>query len=797
MAMAPVTLDQAVQTALGHHQAGRLAEAEAIYRQVLAQAPDHPDALHLLGLLACQVGQPAAAIDLIGRAIAAAPGSADAHNSLGGALRQAGRLDEAIAAYGQAIALRPDHAEAHNNRGNALRDAGRLDEAITALSRAVALRPGLVVAHNNLGNALRDAGRLDEAIAAYRQAIALRPNSAEAYSSLGGALNVAKQYAEALPVLDRALALRPDDADAHNNRGNALKAQHRLGEAIAAYQQAIQLRSGFAEAHNNLGNALRASGRLDEALAALERATALKPGLAGAQTNLGHVLRDLGRPEEALAAYHRALRLRPDDPEAHIDLGTALRDAGRLEEAINTLGRAIELEPGSAGAYLNLGHFLGNRGHLDDALACFRTALALQPEFPEAASNLAYSLHFHPDTDAPALLAEHRRWEDRFAAPLAAQIRPHANEPSPDRRLRIGYVSPDFRDHVIAHNLRPLFREHDHRQFEIVCYADVVRPDTLTRFFQAHADLWRDSLGRTDDDLARLVRGDGIDVLVDLTLHMERNRLLVFARKPAPVQITFAGYPGTTGLTAIDYRFTDPYLDPPGSRGAEYAEESVCLPDSFWCYDPYGEEPAVNPLPALDRGFVTFGCLNHFAKVNSGVLSLWARVLRSVEGSRLLLLSPEGTHRREVLERLEHDGVAPERVTFVARQPRWEYLELYHGIDVMLDTFPYNGHTTSLDALWMGVPVITLRGRTVVGRAGFSQLTNLGLPELAAATPDDYVRIAVDWAGDRVRLAGLRTTLRGRMRRSPLMDAPRFARGIEAAYRSLWQRWCARATLDP
>jgi predicted O-linked N-acetylglucosamine transferase (SPINDLY family) len=279
---------------------------------------------------------------------------------------------------------------------------------------------------------------------------------------------------------------------------------------------------------------------------------------------------------------------------------------------------------------------------------------------------------------------------------------------------------------------------------------------------------------------------------VDLALHTQGNRLLIFARKPAPVQVTFAGYPGTTGLGAIDYRLTDPYLDPPGLNDAWYAEESFRLPRSFWCFDPQSEEPAVGPLPALERGVVTFGCLNNFCKVNDGVLELWARVLRAVPGSRLELLAKAGSHRQRTRDFLARQGIAGERIKFCATKPRAEYLAMYHQIDIGLDTLPYNGHSTSLDSYWMGVPVVTLVGTTVVGRAGLSQLTNLGLGELVAFTPDDFVRFAVDLAGDLPRLQALRAGLRERMRKSPLMDATGFTRGIEEAYRIVWRKWCAQ-----
>ena len=298
-----------------------------------------------------------------------------------------------------------------------------------------------------------------------------------------------------------------------------------------------------------------------------------------------------------------------------------------------------------------------------------------------------------------------------------------------------------------------------------------------------------------------MIRADGIDVLVDLTLHMAGNRLLVFARKPAPVQVTFAGYPGGTGLEAMDYRLSDPHLDPPGVSDRDYREKTIRLPHSFWCYDPeamnfgLSSEPEVSALPVLKSGEVTFGSLVNFGKVNGQVLRLWAEVLKNVAGSRLLLLAPEGSHRATTLELLGREGIAPSRVAFASRQPREAYLRLYDRIDIGLDTFPYNGHTTSLDALWMGVPVVTLVGKTVVGRAGLSQLTNLGLTEFVARTREEFVEIATRLAADHQWLAELRAGLRSRIRNSPLADAASFSRAVEDAYRKMWSDRCTQGSL--
>ncbi|HTW94903.1 MAG TPA: hypothetical protein VMD30_08935, partial [Tepidisphaeraceae bacterium] len=370
------------------------------------------------------------------------------------------------------------------------------------------------------------------------------------------------------------------------------------------------------------------------------------------------------------------------------------------------------------------------------------------------------------------------------------------NDRSPDRRLKIGYVSPDFREHVVGHNVLPIIRDHDRSQFEIFCYSNVRAPDEMTDRFKELADQWRPIYRIPDEEVAKKIREDQIDILVDLALHMSYGRLLVFARMPAPVQATFAGYPGGTGLDAIGYRLSDPYLDPPEMTQTYQVERCVRLPDTFWCYDPEGMEthkaPPIAPLPAEKNGFITFGCFNNFCKINDGVLDLWGRVLAAVPKSRLTILCQRGPQRQWVLDRLAGQKVAADRVEFVERTNRVRYLTFYSRIDIGLDTFPYNGHTTSLDSLWMGVPVVTLVGQTPVARAGFSQLCNLDLRQLAASNQQEFVSIAAALAADLPRLAELRRNLRPRMLQSPLCDAVKFTRNIEAAYRRMWQEWVSR-----
>jgi len=568
----------------------------------------------------------------------------------------------------------------------------------------------------------------------------------------------------------------------------------RLHEAEELYRQVLAHCPEHAEALHNLGVLAHQSGRYDVAIDLLRRCIAIKPNVAEAYTNLGNSLKDRGDWDEAIAACRKAIALKPNLAEGHNNLGHALQCKGLADQALAAYRQAIVLKPDFPDTHNNLGNVLKDTGLLDDAMAAYRMAIMLKPNYPEAHSNLVLSLHYHPGITGAAIAQESRRWNQQHAEPLSRHIPVHANDRNPHRRLRIGYVSADFKTHASAYFLVPLLENHDPRQVELFCYAQVPRSDALTQRFRQRADHWCDTVGLSDQQVAGQIRDDQIDILVDLKLHLRENRLLVFARKPAPVQVTWLGYPGSTGLTAIDYRLSDPYLDPPGMDESIYSEQTIRLPDSFWCYDPLdGRDIPVNSLPALDRGVVTFGNLNNFNKFNPETFTLWSQVLRKVANSRLLLLATEGEHRQRTVEWLQEQGIAPNRVEFVPPKSHGRYMELYHGIDLGLDSFPCNGHTTSLDSLWMGVPVVTLAGQTAVGRAGWSHLSNLGLTELAGQTPEQFVQIAVNLANDLPRLQHLRATLRPRMEASPLMDARRFAGNIEAAYRQMWRHYCAAA----
>ncbi|MGA3066245.1 MAG: tetratricopeptide repeat protein [Tepidisphaeraceae bacterium] len=787
---------QLVLEATRHHQSGRLREAEPIYRKVLEREPGNAQVLHLLGVLRGQAGDSREAVDLLTRAAQIRPNDSEIFCNLGEAYRFAGRLPESIAAFRRSLGIHPKSAVAHQRLAHALRQSGHFDDAIAAATNAIALEPGLAEAYAALSLALGNKGRIDEAIVAARQAISARPNFSEAFNILGNLLTAKNQTSEAIAAYRQAIALRPAYAEAYYNLGIALAAEGSQADALEAYRAAVAIKPDYAVAWNNLGNALKELHRMVEALAAFERALEIWPESAEAHNNRGLALWELDRVDEAIVAYQRAITLKPDYPEALLNLGNACKLTGDAEGAIAHYRRAIALRPAYSDAYIDLGNALKDIGELDDAIAAYRRAMELAPGDLIAHSNLIFALYYHSGHNERTIADELRRWNHQRAEPLRKFIRAHSNDRDPDRRLRIGYVSPDFKIHPVGRNLSPLFRHHDRARFDITAYSNVPHADVVTRQFKQQVSRWRDIVGLSDEQVAAEIREDGIDILVDLALHTADNRLLVFALKPAPVQASYLAYCGSTGLETVDYRISDPFLDPAGADESCYSEKTIRLPRTYWCYEP-GADPSleVAPSPALKNGFVTFGTQNNYCKISPATWSTWAAILKGQPKSKLFVSCPRGQHRDIARQFLARAGIDQDRLHFSdIRGP--EYFLCYHQIDIALDPFPFGGGTTTCDALWMGVPVVTLSGQTAVGRGGRSILSNLDLPELIAFTSDEYVNIALNLANDLDRLDGLRRNMRARLQASPLMDAAGFARDVETLYRQMWRTWCGKSVVD-
>ena len=683
--------NQKLQSAFAQHQAGRVQQAEAMYRQALKLAPNHPDALYLLGVLHDQTGRGEAAIVLIRRAIDGNAGNPFFHEYLGTLYKSAKRLVEAEACYRRALAINPDSAELNYNLGVTLQDLERPGEAEKCYRRALVLRPDLAQAHYNLGGILKDGGQLGDAEANYR----------------------------------RAAVLKPDYAEAHNNLGNVLKEQGRLGEAETSLRRALAINPDYAKAHNNLGALLVEQGRPGEAEASYRRALALAPDYAEAQRNLGLAFLDLGRVADAEAAFRRALEIRPDDAEA-------------------------------------FGHLL-------------------------------FALNYHPDKSAEEIFAAYREYDTRFGLPWRSEWRGHGNDRNPGRRLKVGYVSPDFNQHSARHCLEPLLAHHDREALEVFAYAELLNEDAVTARYKTYVDQWVPTRGMSDQSLAERIRSDGIDILVDLAGHTTRNRLQVLARKPAPVSVSFMGYGYTTGLSAVDYFLTDAASAPEGSD-ALFSETPWRIETPQFVYRPAPGMGPAGPAPAAERGYVTFGSLTRAVRINHRTVRVWSEILQRVDASRLVVDSRDfrdAVAQDALAQQFAAHGISRDRLEIGCHSPPWDVLR---GLDIGLDCFPHNSALTLFETLYMGVPVVTLAGRPSVGRLASTLLQGAGHPEWIARSEEAYVEKAVALARDLPRLAALRECLRAELEAAPLMDEPALARKLEAAFREMWIRWCGKTS---
>ncbi len=704
-------------------------------------------------------------------------------------------------------------AEAANPVGTAaietLREAmrlhvgGRLADAVPVYRRYLAMERS-PIALNNLGAALRDLGKSGEALECFRESLTLDAGYADGQLNLGLALADVGDLTQSEAVLTRALTVLPNPSptttavdprylQAVNGYGSVLRRQGRVEEMLALYRRVAGAAPKDANLWVHLGNVLYETHRLEEAASAYNTALSLDPVSVAALGNLGTVYSTLGKLDEAVHCQRAVIGIEPENPKHFVNLGAALKGKGLLGEAAAAYRRAIELKPDYDYAINNLGNLLREQGQLSESIACFRRAIEISPDYLSAHSNLLFTLNSMPTMTPAEIYAEHRKFGELVEAKASVR-RDHDNVATPDRVLRIGYLSPDFLGHSVAYFIENLLEFHDRRQVEIVCYALNKRMDSLSKRLQSRASLWRSCSFMTDDELDSQIRADRIDILVDLAGHTAENRQTVMARKPAPIGVTYLGYPNTTGLTTIDYRLTDADVDPPGEADEVHSEQLVRLPHGFLCFRPSDFAGDVPPRPVAKNGYVTFGSFNVMAKMTDEVIATWARILLRVPKSRLIMKCNAFTDAETVelyRRRFKSHGIAEERLDLLGRQPLiGDHLATYGRIDIALDPFPYNGTTTTCEALWMGVPMIALRGTRHVGRVSAALLSQLQLGDLVAVDVDDYVEVATRLALDPGRIQAISAQLRPVMAASPLMDGPGFARDVEAAFRQMWLKWC-------
>jgi protein O-GlcNAc transferase len=773
---------------------GKQEEALAAYDQAVRIDPYCAGAHYGRGNMMTRLTRLADACEAYRQAIEIAPDYAEAHNSLGVALEQQGFLPDALAAYDRAVEIDCAHPGAHNNRGSVLVKLGRVSEGISAYEAAINIDTNFELAHLNRARALRTCGRNAEALAGYRQALAIRRDLPEVHFEHATLLAEVGRHNDALAAYDELLILDPHSAAAHNNRGTILRDQGHVDEALAAFRQALRCDPRFPAAHLNQGNIYMQMGRLDHALAAYDCALLNDPEFAAAHFGRGNLFREQGKLDDAIVAYNRAVTCDPNLCDANNNLGVVLLSLGRVGEALAAFGRAISVDPDHAAAHANRANALTDRGQFTEATLSFEAALRLDPGLRENHSNYLNCLNYDPTRSDAELLEAHRHWGERHGNP-AALARVHDNDQDPGRPLRIGFVSADLGRHPVGYLVQPLMEAADPDAIRFYCYSGRPVEDDLSDRLRAQAQTWRQTLPLSDGELAAAIEADRIDILIDLAGHTASNRLGCFALRPAPVQVHWAGYAYTTGLPAVDYALWDAVHVPEGAD-RWFTETVVRLPVR-WCYAPPEYAPDVAAPPVMTSGHVTLGSFNNLTKLVPEVVDAWSQILAVLPDARLLLswrTLVDTEQRARIHALFAAHGIEPKRIELSqGAATHAGVLGQYGRVDIALDPFPYSGGLTTLEALWMGVPVVTLPASRPVSRQSASLLSALGRNEWIAKDRDDYVRLVLDLAADPRRLADLRRDQRPRMAASPLCDAPRFARSFEAAVREMWLTWCQSA----
>ncbi len=772
------------------HQNGQYSLAERAYGQVLQIDPGHFDALHMLGILAAQTGRLEDADDFFRRALEIFPDFPPAQNNRGTILRDLKRQDAAIACYDKAIALKPDFADAYYNRGIALQDLRRFSAAAKDYEQAISLKPRFPEAYCNLGFVLRELRQLDAALQCCDKAIAAAPNYPEAHCNKGLALKELGQFEAAVSSYDQAIALRNDFADAYFNRGITLQELNRLDAALESYDGAIAHNRSFAEAYNNRGIVLQKLQRTDAALQSFDQTIAIAPGNAEAFSNKGLLLSGLGQNSEAMSIFDRAIELKPGFADAHNNRGIALANLNRYTESVESCRRAIQLNVASPAAYHSLGNALIAHGATDEAILNFEKALSLKPNFAEAYSSLLFQHAYNATLSPSQYLTLANRWtsaciaqQDSAPTQKKSFIRPPLN----GRRLKVGYVSGDFRNHAVTYFIEQLFRNHDRARIEIFAYSTCAQHDKVTERLLSLVDHWLPVAGLSDSQLLRQIDSDSIDVLIDLSGHTAHNRLGLFACRAAPVQAHYLGYFASTGLAEIDYWIGDGILTPVETDN-HFSESVWRLPRTWVSYEGKADAPACNWTPATD-GTVRLGSFNSLVKLTPSTLALWAKTLLAVPEAKLFLKNrqlADPENRIRILDTMHKHGVPSNRIELMdsdATADWGDHMSYYNMLDIALDPIgAVGGGTTSCDALWMSVPLVTQIGDRMASRMTASMLNAIGHSEWIAHSESEYINTVVSLARAVDYRKSLRQTLRMEMAQSPLCDAHDLSMQLENAY---------------
>lgn len=789
--LAPGDAEAHLHLGNAHMDRGQPDLAMPCFMRALELAPGYAEALGRLGDVLQAQGHLKEAGECYRGALEIDPALAIAHAGKGDVLRSQQQFQAAEASYRQALILAPGAADLHRKLGDVHVALNRPEPAIQSYEQALQADPGNALAHGGLGNVLFRLDRNQLAVASYRAATALPAANAAHYHGLGRSLHAIGLTAEAETAYRQAIALDSSVAAPMLHYADLLRETRRKEQAIAIYQAALLLEPQNIDALNNLGMALQEDGQLPLALASFQQILLLAPDNPITHSNIAAILNAMGQKKAALESSRRAVKINPKLPSAHLNLATCLMEMGRLNEAVKSFETVIKLDQNSRAAHVNICSALTRMGRVDEAIEHGRRALKINPDWDELHSNLLFYLSHSENVDAAALFAEHVRYGEHFETPLRASWPTHGNPRDPERVLRIGFVSADLYNHAMAHFITPILeRLAISTRVELVVYANSFHDDPVSRHLHELVDIWRQVEKLTHAELAQLIASDAIDILIDLSGHTGFNRLPAFARKPAPLQLSWIGYPGTTGLQAMDYYVTDRFLSPPGVLDEQFSEKFLYLPATA-PFSPEKDAPPVSPAPAGTNGHITFGSFNRPEKLNRAVIARWARLLRAIPDARMIVAGMPNQQTSDGLRsRFVREGIKAARLSFHMRTNVHEYLALHRHVDICLDTYPYSSSTTAFHALWMGVPTLTLPAPTLPGHAASAILSYAGLTDFIARDEQDFIERGKRLASDTERLAVLRMEMRDRLSNSAAGQPPVIANALEAALRGIWRRWC-------
>ena len=768
-------------------------DALRLCKSICRKNKTNVDAWVLLGMIYGRLGDFSEAEKSFEQLIRIQPKLAEGYFNLGKCQESLNKWQEAEKNYSKATQLNPTFAQAFNNLGAIKISVAKVDEAEACFLKAIEVQPNYPMAYRNLALLYQQQQRMDEAENAFLKALELKPDFLNVVSSLADIMMGAGRYDDAKKQLYYAHKLQPENPSSYANLGKFYDLTNNYEAAKAQYSMALAKQSDFLPALMGLGASMQKTGEFVDAKACYRKALALQAENYQALNNLGVVLTELAEYREAKDCLEKALKINATRADVFINFSNALSKLGELDSAINVLKNALELEPDNINVHLKLASIMLSQGKAKEADQCYRSALGIKSELAELMSAHLLPMNYSRLYTRQEIYEAHVKWGAKQESNSSEKIT-FENPINVDRKLRIGYVSPDFRNHSVAFFLEPIIANHDKEKFEIYCYSDVPNQDYVTERIKEKVDYWRQCYAVSNEDVELMIRNDKIDILVDLAGHTHGNRLAVFAKRVAPIQVSYLGYSNTTGLNSMDYLITDEYCDPTGIADPFYTESLVRIPRVFYCYKPPADVPDISSLPAKDNGYITFASYNNLVKIGEDVIELWSKVLMSLPDSKMVIQNhsfndPSSKERIETLFMLH--GVVAERLILRASSDLSSYLVSHNQVDIILDTFPWAGHTITCHALMMGVPVITLVGDEHASRMGYSTLQNLGLAECIAYHKEEYIEKAVGLANNLPWLDEMRTQLRAALLDSHLCDGKQFTQKLEDQYHIMWEKWCS------